>query len=136
MDNRARLNSVKHEPVFGEFVKFVAQAAPAKKTVTDLLKEVNTAPSDADAISAIQQAKRDYSTAGPPPRDRDVPISPQVRQVLMHVSALTKLSVEPEALFDPREDKREERIQQWQQMAQLSTRMLELYMPARELVPA
>jgi hypothetical protein len=39
-------------------------------------------------------------------------------------------------LFDPREDKREERSQQWQQVAQLSVRMLELYQPARELVTA
>jgi len=135
-DNRARLNSVKHEPVFGEFVQFVAQAVPAKKTVTDLLKQVHNASSDADAISVIREAKRDYSTAGPPPHDRDTPISPQVRQVVMHVSALAKLSVDPEALFDPREDKRDERVQQWQQVAQLSARMLELYMPARELVPA
>jgi hypothetical protein len=119
MDNRARLNSV-----------------PAKKTITDLLKQVNAAPSDADAISVIEQAKRDYRPAGPPPRDREVSISGTVRQVGMHISALVKLSAAPEALFDPREDKREERIQQWQVVAQLSTRMLELYTPARELVTA
>lgn len=136
MDNRARLNSVKHDPVFGEFVEFVAQAVPAKKTITDLLKQVNAAPSDADAISAIVQARREYSSVGPPPRDREVSISGTVRQVGMHISALVKLSADPEALFDPREDKREERSQQWQQVAQLSVRMLELYQPARELVTA
>ena len=135
MDNRNRLNGIKHEPVFGEMVQFVAERRPPQKTITDLLKQVQGAASDADAISAIEQAKSDYVPAGPPPGGV-APVPPLVRQSIMHASALSNLSENPEFLIDTREDKREERIQQWRQVARLSTRMLELYGPGQELVPA
>jgi ParB-like chromosome segregation protein Spo0J len=134
-DNRVRLNSVKHDPPFAAMIDFVAELAPPKKTVSDLLKQVNDANSDADAITVIETAKRDLKPAGPPPKR--VTVTQEVQQMGMHLAGLLKYSDNPSVLFDAREDKREERTQQWQQIADLSKKMLEMYGVAeRELVPA
>lgn len=138
-DNRARLNAVRHDPPFAEMARFVADVNPPKKTVSEVLKQVQEAPSDADAITIIKTAERELRPAGPPPRR--VTVSPQVTQMTMHLSGLIKLGTDPMAIFDPREDKREERTEQWRQLGELSRKMLELYSttPAtaeRELVTA
>lgn len=135
-DNRVRLNSIKHDPPFREFVDFVAEVAPPKKTVSDLLKKVNDAPSDADAITVIHETKRELGRpAGPPPRRPALP--PEVTQANMHLAGLVKLAIDPTRMFDAREEKRDERIAQWRQLQELSQHMLNLYGVAeRELVPA
>jgi len=134
-DNRVRLNSVKHDPPFAAMVDFVAELAPPKKTVSEVLKQVNEANSDTDAITVIETAKRELRPAGPPPRRPTV--SPQVTQMSMHLAGLLKFSAEPSQIFDPREDKREERTRQWQELVELGRKMLELYGAAeRELVTA
>src|SRR5580765_4959825 len=56
-DTRARLNSIKHDPPFAAFTEFVAEIQPPKKTVSDLLKAVQAAPSDKDAIDLIAKQK-------------------------------------------------------------------------------
>ncbi len=132
-DNRVRLNSIKHDPPLAAMIDFVADLAPPKKTVSDLLKQVNEAASDTDAITIIEQAKRDLRPAGPPPRR--VTVSQEVQLMGAHMAGLLKYRDDPAVLFDPREDKREERIEQWQQLAGMSQKMLEMYGVAeRELV--
>lgn len=136
-DNRVRLNSIKHDPPFREFVDFVAETTPPKKTVSDLLKKVNDAPSDTDAITVIHEARRELRPAGPPPRRPALP--QEVTQANMHLGGLAKLARDyaPAHLLDNREDKRDERIEQWRAIQELAGKMLSLYGVAeRELVPA
>lgn len=134
-DNRVRLNSIKHDPPLAAMIDFVADLAPPKKTVSDLLKQVNEANSDTDAITIIEAAKRDLRPAGPPPRR--VTVTQDVQQMTMHLAGLLKYRNNASAIFDPREDKREERAQQWQELIELGKQMLEMYgVPERELVTA
>lgn len=134
-DNRARLNSIKHDPPFAEFVNFVAEIEPPKKVVSDLLRKVQEAPSDSDAITAIHDARKELRPAGPPPRRASV--TPSVQQASMHLAGLLKYVNEPTAIYDTREDKRDERIGQWQQLHELTGKMLELYgVGERQLVTA
>lgn len=142
-DNRVRLNSVKHDPPFAAMVELVGEFNPPYKTVTELLKKVNSAPSDKDAITVIADARSEMKPGGPPPRR--ITVSPEVQQTVLHLGGLIKLSANPMAILDLREDKREERIAQWQQLGDLARTMLDLYQsqvpvpapapePERELV--
>jgi hypothetical protein len=124
-DVRARLNTVKHDPPFSAFVDFVADVNPPRKVVSDVLKQVNEAKSDPDAIQIIETARQDNRPAGPPPRR--LTLSPTIRQMSMHLPGLLSLSSDPVALLDPREDKRDERVRQWRELGNLSSKMLDLY---------
>ena len=123
-DTRARLNSIKHDPPFAAFTEFVAEVQPPKKTVTELLKAVQAAPSDADAITLITQQKRELRPAGPPPQRPTV--NPAVGQANMNLNALLKYE-DPTVFLETRPDRREQAIANWQRVGQLSQRVLELY---------
>jgi hypothetical protein len=125
-DTRARINSIKHDPPFAAMADFIAEVQPAKKTVSDLLKQVQAAQSDAEAIDVIVAQKRELQPAGPPPQ-RKATVSPQVRQVSLHLAGILNISDDPTLLLDTRAERRELMIGQWQRLSNLSQRMLELY---------
>jgi hypothetical protein len=96
------------------------------KDVKEIVKAVEQATSDTEAIDAIEQKRQELAIAGPPPQRVTLPS--ELRQARMYLGGLTKLTENPAALLDLVDDETKGKsIAQWTEVRELAEQVLRLY---------
>ena len=87
--DQRKLAGVKLDAPFAAAVDFVAASKPKASVVTDLVKRIAAAPSEADAVAVVSAVKAETVTAGPPPHRASR--SPEQQTAARVLPQLTKL---------------------------------------------
>ena len=106
-----KLAGVKLDAPFAAAVDFVAAAKPKASVVTDLVKRISAAPSEADAVAVVSAVKAETVAAGPPPHRASRTSEQQTAARVL--PQLTKLQGRELALVEGDAERREAWVAQW-----------------------
>lgn len=123
---QVKLARIAHDPAFVEAVKVVAEIKPSEGVVNDIVKAVESARTDSDAVAAVRQIRAELAPAGPPPRR--VIVSSEVRQARAHLGGLLKYADNPLILLDVvTPEATQAARERWTQLRALADSLLALY---------
>ena len=108
MNQRVKLASIGHDAPFAEMLKLVSEAKVPNSELTRVVKEIKAAPSDADALEVVAEARKEWRQIGPEPRT--VQVNKAARRARMTIPQL--LHLDPLDVFDP--DKAETDRELWE----------------------
>lgn len=123
---RAKLAQIQHLPVFAKALEIAADTGGKSKVVNELVRVAKQAPSDGDAIDALEDIRTDLAAAGPPPVRVTLP--PEVRTTRMQLGGLLKHETNPIAVLDQgKPEDRAKAIDQWRRVRDMANNVLGLY---------
>ena len=120
-----KLAGVKQDAPFAAAVDFVATSKPKASVVTDLVKRIAAAPSEADAIAVVSAVKAESAPVGPPPHRSSR--SPEHRTAARVLPQLTKLQGREIALVEADPERRAAWVAQWVTMRDIAAAVVELH---------
>lgn len=123
--DQRKLAGVKLDAPFAAAVDFVAAAKPKASVVTDLVKRIASAPSEADAIAVVSAVKAETVPTGPPPH-RPARTSEQTTAARV-LPQLTKLQGRQMALIETDPERREAWVGQWRIVRDLAAAVVDLH---------
>lgn len=119
-----KLADIKQSAPFAAAVDLVSATAPSAKDVTDLVKAITSAPSETEAVAAVEERKQSWAPAGPKPHRPSVtPELGAVRRCLPQLVTITN----PLLVIEVDESKRETAVASWQALERLTESVLEAY---------
>lgn len=100
LSKRQRLDvgRIAHSEPFAEVIKLIADVKPDQNELKELIATVEKAPSDAEAMQSISQARQDWTPVGPDPKR--VYRNKAAQQLRMHLGGLVKVLATPAAVYD------------------------------------
>lgn len=122
---RRQLAGIKQNAPFAAAVNLIAETKLPSKQVTELVKAVQNAPSEADAMNAVGRVRAEVAAAGPPPLR--VSVSAEVAQARRVLPQLVKLSGRELALVEHDPDKRGPWVDQWLAVADLAAAVVAVH---------
>jgi hypothetical protein len=99
LNQRDRIASVSHDAPFAELVKLASEVKIPPSDLRRIVNDITKAPSEADEIQRVTQARDELRPAGPPPRrPQRNEVAARARMVVPQVINLTE---SPLALLEP-----------------------------------
>lgn len=120
-----QLAGIKLNGPFAAATNLIAETRLPAKEVTRLVKAVQAAPSEAEAMNAVTAARQTVVAAGPPPHRATVPA--EVAQVRRLLPQLVNLAANPLAVIEPETDKRDAAIAQWITVRDFAAEVVNVY---------
>lgn len=119
-----KLADIKQSAPFAAAVDLVAVTAPSAKDVTELVQAVTSAPSEADAVAAVEERRRSWAPSGPKPhRPSATSELAAVRRCLPQLVAITN----PLLVVETDDERREAAVRGWEALHRLAGDVLAAY---------
>jgi ParB-like chromosome segregation protein Spo0J len=123
---QAKMAAITHNPVFARAVEIAAETGGKPKIIDELVHTAKQAPSDSEAIDALESLRSNLAPAGPPPVRVTLPS--EVRTARMQLGGLLKHETTPIKLLDQATpEDRAKSIDQWRRVRDLANAVLGLY---------
>lgn len=120
-----KLAGVKLDAPFAAAVDFVATTKPKAAVITDLVKRITAAPSEADAVAVISAIKAETTPTGPPPHR---PARTNEQTVAGRcLPQLAKMQGRQLALVESDPDRRDAWVAQWTIVRDLAAAVVALH---------
>jgi ParB-like chromosome segregation protein Spo0J len=123
--DQRKLADIKLSTPFAAVLDLVADVRPKTSLVTELVKAVQQAPSEADALEVVAKHRAEMVPAGPPPHRTAA--APELQAVRRSLPQLVNAAHNPMLLLESADDRKHTSIDQWQIVKDLATRVLDLY---------
>ena len=122
--SQRHLARIKLNGPFAAAVNLVAETKLPTRKVTELVKAIQTAPSEAEALNAVGRVRGEVVPSGPPPHRVSVP--PELARARMLLPQVVKLAaVLPLTFVESDPDKRAVALEQWCTVRDLATEVVE-----------
>ena len=123
--DQRKLAAIKQDAPFAAAVDAIASAKPKASIISDMVKRIIAAPSEADAISVVSAVRAEITPVGPPPH-RATRTAEQVTAARV-LPQLVKLQGRGLALVESDPERREAWVAQWATVRDLAAEVVGLH---------